>query len=226
MESATPRDGSEKVATAVNEVVRQIAPWFMANGFFILFWLFTLVAFVTPRRAVRNTYLLFFFVSMTTVGLLIGAPVWPFHHWHLWGRMLSSSVDYYEVWLEDDRGQQVIYDLRAVPPLMPAYLNKRHAPDMLRAAERGELDGRAAWLLEKANDYQPPHCFTEWIRFPLKDKSHYQSAGLFEGARVIPQWPLDHGRFVSLVIKKKRAAFGSAPGYGANFTLLEEVRLP
>jgi hypothetical protein len=210
----------------VNEVVRQIVPWFVANGFYILFWLLTLAAFVSPRRAVKNSYLLFFFVSMAIVGLLIGAPVWPFHQWHLWGRMLPSSVDYHEVWLEDDLGQQVIYDLRAVQPLMPAYINKRHAPDMLRAAERGEPDGRAMWLLERANSYRPSCYLAEWIRFPLKDQSHYQTAGLFEGARVNPHWPADHRRFVRLVIKKKRVVFSNAPGYGANFTLLEEVRLP
>jgi len=210
----------------VNEVVSQIARWFVANGFFILFWLLTLVAFVSPHRAVKNTYLFFFFVSMVTVGLLIGAPVWPFHQWHLWGRMLPRTADYHEVWLEDDHGQQVIYDLRAVPPLVTSYLNKWHAPGMMRAAQRGESDGRAAWLLARANSYRPPCYLAEWIRFPLKDHSHYQSAGLFEGARISPQWPVDHGRFVSLVIKKKRAAFSSAPGYGADFTMLEEVRLP
>lgn len=163
---------------------------------------------------------------MLTVGLLMDSPVWPFHQWHLWARILPERVDYYEVWLEDDDGKNYIYDLRAVPPLNPSYLNAVHAPKMFDSRERESVKEKARWLVDRANSYQLSQSITNRLRFPEREYSHYQSAGLFEGERVSPQWPVEHGRFVCLVIKKKRAVFSKSPGYNANFTLLDEVRLP
>jgi hypothetical protein len=147
------------------------------------------VAVVTPRRQVKNAYLVFFFSSMLSVGLVIGAPVWPFHDWHLWARMLPRTVNYQEVWLEDSTGRQIVYDLRAVPPLNPAYLNKLIAPRIKMLGEQGEKNPMVEWLLKKANSYQPPAPWSEWIRFPEREYSHYQCAGLYENSRIFPEWP-------------------------------------
>lgn len=200
--------------------------WFVTNGFFLLFWILTLVAIVLRHRWVRNCYLVFFFVSMLTVGLVFTKTVWPFYHWHVWGRVLPKQKDYFEVWLEDDRGRQVVYDVQAAPPLTTALLNLFFAPRMQLLASRGESDGMALWLLAKANNYKPPSGLPAWLRFPERERSHYQCHGLYENNRISPLWSENDRPFTSLLLKKKRANFGPGPGCAAEFTLLEETRIP
>jgi hypothetical protein len=215
-----------EAARAMIESLSMFVPWFTSNGFFLVFWIFTLVAVVTPRRQVKNAYLVFFFSSMLSVGLVIGAPVWPFHDWHLWARMLPRTVNYQEVWLEDSTGRQIVYDLRAVPPLNPAYLNKLIAPRIKMLGEQGEKNPMAEWLMKKANSYQPPAPWTEWIRFPEREYSHYQCAGLYENSQFFPEWPRTHPAFDRIIIKTKRAVFVDGTGCGGNFTTLSELRVP
>lgn len=200
-----------------------LMPWFVSNGFFLLFWIFTLVAFVWRQRQVRKAYLVFFFLSMLAVGLVIQSPVWPFHNWDLWNRTLPRNVEYFEVWVEDESGSQFVYDLRAVPPLNPAYLNKLYTPRILASAKDGRPDATAGWLLEKINAYDPSPSFGSKLLFPERELSHYQCAGLYEGQHIIPEWPARHGRFVNLVIKKKRAIFGEGPGCAGEFSILQET---
>ena len=220
-----PRNCRDHIASMF-AAIESFVSWFSSVGYFIVFWICTLIAFVSPRRRAKQAFLIFFFVSMATVGLVIGSPVWPFHQWHLWARILPRTLDYYELWLEDERGHQLIYDLRAVPPMNPAYANRAYAPRMLQAARRSEADGMVNWLLAKANDHRPSPSLFECLRFPERELSHYQCAGLYENRRVFPEWPADHGEFVTLVIKKKRALFPRSSGSEAEFTLLEETRLP
>lgn len=203
-----------------------LSQWFVTNGFFLLFWILTLVAFVSRHRWVRNCYLAFFFVSMLAVGLIVTKTVWPFYHWHVWGRILPEQKEYLEVWLEDDRGRQVVYDVRAAPPLNPSILNRLFANRMWLLASRGEPDGIARWLLAKANNHKPPSGLASWLRFPSRDRSHYQCHGLYENNRISPSWSENDSPFTSIVLKKKRANFGPGPGCAAVFTLLEEKRIP
>ena len=201
-------------------------PWFLSDGFFILFWLFTCLAFVAKRQAAKRLYLVFFFTSMLAVGLIIGRPMWPFHPWHVWARLLPNPAEYREVWLEDEAGRQFVYDLRATPPLSPALFNTIYAPKLGSPAHRESASILVRWLLAKANDHEPPSGSDGWLSFPEREYSHYQCEGLYENAQIRPAWPDEHGKFVRLVIQKKRADFGERPGGKTHFTIIEQVRFP
>ena len=199
----------------------------VTKGFFVLFWCVTIIAFMSRSRTVRNLYLGFFFASMLipAVGGIRWA-LWPFHNWNLWPGVLAHDLDYFELWLEDDRGQQAIYDLRAISPHTPALLNLFYVPRMVVQLEQGEPSPLAAWLLEKANAYEPTTSLRDRFGFPKREPSHYQVRGRYENADISPRWPVNHGTFVALVIKKKHAVFLNRSGVQAQISLVGETRYP
>jgi hypothetical protein len=192
---------------AMPSVTGPLVAWFLSDGFFILFWVFTLFAFLARSLWIRRAYMVFFFGAMLAVGL-IGMPLvaWPFHHWHLWARILPQDFEFCEVGVEDGAGKFLLYDCRAARPLIPEVLRRRVAHQML-AGEQGELIAR--WLLDKANNYQPRHPLVFWMEFPVRTPGAV--------------WPADHEEFVSLVVRKKRVRLGQSLD-DSSFTVLTEKK--
>jgi len=180
---------------------------FLRDDYFVVFWLLTLVAFVVRQSWLRCLYVLFFFGSMFGIGLLgMSLVAWPFHHWHLWARMLPEKFTFYEVGVEDVSGNVFLYDCLAARPLVPAILRRRFAAQMLDASH-GEV--MAQWLLERANTYHPQSDPLSWIEFPQRTP----------GAR----WPLEHKEFVALVVRSTRVELGQTLGDSV-FTVVKEKK--
>jgi hypothetical protein len=199
----------------------------VTKGFFVLFWCLTLAAFLSRSRAVKHLYLACFFSALLAAGLGgEGFLLWPFHNWNLWPRVLPREKEYFEIWLEDERGRQIIYDPRAVAPMNTAFLNLMHGPRMWAQGERNERSIVAEWLLERSNVFTPQSSLSSRLQFPVKDLSFYEGRGLYENVHVTPAWPADHGAFVALIVRKKHAAFGPPPGAQTRFTLAGEHRFP
>jgi len=199
----------------------------VSSGFFVLFWCLTLAAFMSRSRTARNVYLGFFFAALFAAG--IGGQrflIWPFHNWNLWPQILPREKEYIEVWLEDARGRQIIYDPRAVPPMSSTFLNMMNARRIWDRGERGEKSRVAEWLLERANAYAPRPSVLESLRLSPKDLTYYEGRGRYENADVSPVWPSDHDTFVALILKKKHVAFGPLPGTQARYTLMGVQRHP
>jgi len=181
-----------EIFTAKLGSAQTFLPWFLSEGFFILFWIITLVAFLVPKACVRRTYLAFFFGSMFAVGL-IGMPLvaWPFHHWHLWARILPANVEIFEVGLEDESGNLWAYDSRAARPLVSEVLRRRFAQEMF-AGKNGEMV--AQWLLAKAKTYHPQSAPMSWLEFPVRTPG--------------PRWPEGGGEVAALAVQRTRVELG------------------
>ena len=120
--------------------------------FFVAFWLVTGAAVILAERpGVRRGYLVLFLVAMGVPGVAGHAYwLWPLQTWHLWGGVLPKQAEFFDLHVEDARGRRLLYDSRAVPPLLPTQVHLL-AGTLLRdpsAAHRQEL---AAFLLERAN---------------------------------------------------------------------------
>jgi hypothetical protein len=182
-----------------------LVAWFLSDGFFILFWVLTFLAFLVRSPWVCRAYLVFFFGAMFAVGL-IGTPLvaWPFHHWHLWARILPDDFEFYEVGVKDGTGNFFLYDCRAARPLIPEILRRRFAYQILSGKQGEQI---AESLLNMANTYQPQNPVVSWTEFPAR------TPGAF--------WPADHEKFVSLVVRKKRVQLGRSLK-GSSLTVLAE----
>jgi len=181
-----------EVLTAKHGSMQTFLPWCLSEGFFILFWIITLGAFLVPKACVRRTYLAFFFSSLFAVGL-IGMPLvaWPFHHWHLWARILPANIEIFEVGVEDESGKFLAYDPRAAQPLVSEVLRRRFAQEMF-SGKNGELV--AQWLLARAKTYHPKSAPMSWVEFPVRTP--------------VPRWPEGRGEVVAIVVQRTRVELG------------------
>lgn len=199
---------------------------FCRDWFFLVFWAATAAAFIWRRPRIRQSYLVFFFGTMVLVGLT-GWPLlaWPFHNWHLWGRIIGEQSEYYELCLEDAHGNVVVYDPRAVSPVPSAILNMRIATQLWHHADEPEWREMANWLLDRARHHQPLAQGRTHLGRGKGESGHYECEGFYDGTYVTPHWPEHPDEFVAVVVRKRHALWGRAPA-GSIYTIEGQRRFP
>ena len=188
--------------------------------FFSAFWVLTAVALAWHRHAaVRRAYLILFFLCLIAPGLLGHSRwLWPFFDWHLWGGLRSYRNTYVELMAGDARGNRLVFDSRAVRPLLPTQTHFL-AGHFLGDANPDQKDELARFLIARANrrreELLDPRTPSRFPSYPLRE---YGRSWTEADARAVGPFDRVYARRVAFVI--------SADGQAVEQTLIEEKTFP
>lgn len=104
-------------------------------------------------RPVRRLWLTAFF-SGIVVTSLVGAPIVPFVDMNKFSERADDEFTYYEIRMVDGEGNEIRYDLRAVPPVSGASRHTRLAGMMVHDFSEAERLEMAGFLFESAVEYR------------------------------------------------------------------------
>lgn len=178
----------------------------------------------------RRLYLTFFFIALAIPGLAGGHRwLWPFQSWHLWSGLQPQRGHFHEVLLQDAAGQLIIYDRRAIPPLLDTQVHL--LAQRLVAAPSDDPGARelASFLLGHANQLRATHLghlpkrpgaslLTSILRLPAYPEREY-------GRRWSDAELAASGPFVAVVARRLSFDFG-ANGRDATTHVVEERSFP
>ena len=120
---------------------------------FLAFFIVTAIAIYFSRHAIaRGVYLVIFIAILLDHGIK-GNDHWPFVSWHLFGKLTTTELNFYEFRLSDKFENEIVYDPRAIGPVLNTPL-KRYAKRMV--IEFGDSRNKefAEFLFRKACCYR------------------------------------------------------------------------